>query len=503
MVSNVIFPPYLMTPLDHTLGSNQLCVYTTFSLTFDTKDPDKALAALQTGVSRLVNQLPFLAGEQVPSSGSDEKENQMVVQPLSPDSLEKNPIFHVRHHSRYLPRDGFVQGCSVGFESRVTAILQGDYYPFVFFYGGTFKPLLRLQANVLLDGIILCISFNHNAFDGTGMDNIMTALATCCKASDDEPILLATSPEAEATARQAIFDAVHKPQPKDDPSPTYGAWDWSGWSADESNSTKQDIVAENLYLSPAKLQALKDTCNQEIPEIQKPQHDPTVTFLSTDDILNALIWLCMAQACSDNQPLTSVPSSMGRAVNVRHRFQPPVPKSYIGTAMILSQVQYPQAELTQSPPFVDPIASTLPRSYTSLLSRLALKLRKSLNEVDDQYISSVVSKVCEAKDWSQISTSWVDMSIGSLTHFTIYQQDFGASLGMVQSFDLPLIGHSGMAHIKPRRHLHHQKGSGPDEDLGPFEVYLPLEASAMQRLKENNLFRWAAMGSPGIDRDGF
>ena len=467
-----------------------MSVYITYSLAFESNDSDKALGTIQNGLRRFVERLPFLSGEIACSSRPSHKLNQIEVRPLSPGHTEEeSSMIQIRHHSRSMPLTGFATGCSLGIESSITSILEDGFYRYPFVHLGEFKPLLRLQANNLLDGIILCMNFNHTAFDGVGMGQIVEALATCCRAKENEPFNFRTSLENEAAARKAIFQSAHIPQPTVDVSPAYGVSEESIEETDEDKTG--ELTSVNIYLSADKLQWLKEACNRDLKRMQAAKPGSLfVAFLSTQDVLNALIWLCIMQQSPDEEV-----SLLGIPISVRKRIQPAIADSYMGSAILFNPVHFVRADIPPELPSIDATASSLPASYITLLTRIASMARQSLQAVDAQYTGRVVSKVCNARDWSQVVFQPPELSISTILHTLLYEYNFGEGLGMLMSFDLPRMPYNRMFYVKPRRDLRFQKSS--NVDAAPFEINMSINARELELLENNQLVRWAAIGALG------
>ncbi|KAJ6050222.1 Transferase [Penicillium canescens] len=164
MTALLTFEPYVLTPLVHNVPG----IHMSFFLTFYIDEPSLAIPPLEAGVNRLIELLPFLAGNVTPSIQLKGKENVYEVQPPTAKFLQEHSMLRIKYHEHY------VSPKSPGaFSFSNESSIDERFIPMPFEMAlAELIPVLRLQANVMHDSIVLCISFHHMAIDGYGALNL-------------------------------------------------------------------------------------------------------------------------------------------------------------------------------------------------------------------------------------------------------------------------------------------------------------------------------------------
>jgi fumigaclavine B O-acetyltransferase len=120
-------------------------------------------------------------------------------------------------------------------------------------------------------------------------------------------------------------------------------------------------------------------------------------ILSRNDVLTALLAICMNRA-RKNQQTNNLPSSLGVSVNLRRKFHPSLPESYLGNTIIPLVVDI-------DPPTVHstPRCGTTPlHADLNELTTLSLRTRKELILLDHKtYMAGLISYLREQSDWGQ------------------------------------------------------------------------------------------------------
>ncbi|KAJ5738138.1 hypothetical protein N7493_001293 [Penicillium malachiteum] len=481
------FTPYLLTPLDHTLGSKDECVYQPMFYTFRVDNPEESLAVLQEGISRLVTIWPFLAGEIVVSGDG----NRLQVQPLG-KKLESDNFLTVRHEDREIPDNPSLQGkaASTGIRSTFVSTLDASYRPLPLIGTGTPQCFMRIQANIFQNAIILCMSINHTAVDGTGMGNILQGLAACCRAASNHSCHphLATDIHQEEAGRKLLLslpsDSVAK-----DVSAVYGSL------VEDNSKWEEPMPVENttLYFSPERISCLKAVCNQTLSEVMD---DASVKFLSTGDILNALIWVSHCRATEKvGMAKTSTTSAMF-PVTARGGAIASLSPFYMGSAIAISRIIRDRQDLC-GPHWsedVDVTNSVLPRACLMTLISLACDFRRAVNKVDSGYFSGVIANVLARQNWNDIRIAHSDLSISNMASDPTYTLEFGEKLRKIIDFDMHGDCFSNLVYIKPRK-LEDQSPTGVDAGPVPHEVCLFLSKLVAEAMKVDPLVQWALFTS--------
>jgi fumigaclavine B O-acetyltransferase len=95
------------------------------------------------------------------------KENGFEVQHPTAELLEECPMLKIRHHQQSI------------FTAKEN-LLSKAFLPIAFEQAAEdLSPIFRFQANVMVDGIILCFTFNHMVVYGVGIWNVAKSLAAC------------------------------------------------------------------------------------------------------------------------------------------------------------------------------------------------------------------------------------------------------------------------------------------------------------------------------------
>ncbi|KAK2758961.1 hypothetical protein FQN54_003059 [Arachnomyces sp. PD_36] len=461
------FEPYVLSPLDHAFGAGDLGSYQTPLVTFTLNDPGSAIPALQTGVFRLLKRLPFLTGELF-STGH---KGQVGVRPSSSYSLEKSPMLVVRRHARRLPP---VQRIGIQTDE---ANYDDTYVRLPLLLCDPLKPILRIQVNILQNGIILALSFNHMVFDGVGMNQIISALAQCCRSTEVPPVCV----EQQDAGRKLISQQVATTDSAGNPLDGYGTY---GFPQDELPTGTKPLSRVRVSMSPTKVQRLKNICNRQLPKLRKHYNNRAVSVISTSDVLNALIWLSVSKASAlegDAIPNLRFP------INIRPKIQPPLPHSYLGVALLSATLPYTQS--TTSNEVLE-------------LARTAFLMRQMVLDVGSETVRTLITKMHEASNWSEFGQKVEGLWVSNLSFCTIYRSDFGPSLGRPSDLDLALQQRHDTAYLMPKRVTWGPNVSFSEREMAPWDVILGLEPAAANRLKDHPILRWATeLGSQRHDQN--
>jgi hypothetical protein len=477
------FEPYLLTPLDYLPPPMHMTAF----LTFLVDDTARAIAVLTAAVSQLGGHLPFLTGSVVSSSASSPgRENVREVRPSTSTMLDQYPMLSIKHH----------------FHQRISAIGQGqkvcyddifteEYLPLPLDIAATAaSPVYRFQANILEDGIILCGSAHHMAVDGIGQCLVLEALASCCRApgSDLSPQDFLTTPAAEKKTRNLILQAAASAGAENK-----GTGAGQTWGRPLPGAS-QEPISRKFVLSPDRISQLKILCGSHPPRDMNSDNT-----LSRNDLVLALIWLCVIRARTllASPGERTVRSSLSTAIDVRAALRPRLPSTYMGNAVMTIPLvsPFPNTEIVDSNDssllgkLSEPTLGTLAvgsctainASDLSHLAQLALLIRRGNASVDDIYLRQHLAQIHASADWSISAASRpAEFGQSSLRTIGTYRLDFGAVLGRVKDFDVPDPRFQSAAWILPARYKD-----------APWDVRLVLEPEAILLVRQDPLFRWA------------
>jgi fumigaclavine B O-acetyltransferase len=130
--------------------------------------PLAAVPVLESGVSRLIQALPFLSGEFTAVPASDGRKEILLVRPAP--AFELNRILKIKYHGTSLHH--------VCKQMDTPSSYGGDlphepYMPYPRLPDPSRpQPITGFQVNVHTDGIILSVATHHCSFDATGMGQL-------------------------------------------------------------------------------------------------------------------------------------------------------------------------------------------------------------------------------------------------------------------------------------------------------------------------------------------
>ncbi|KAJ5683045.1 hypothetical protein N7462_006210 [Penicillium macrosclerotiorum] len=476
------FESYLLTPLDYLPPPMHMTAYLTFLL----KDPAQAVPVLEAAVSQLVSHLPFLTGNVGPSNTSvPGRQNVREVRPSTVKIMKQYPMLSIKHHpQKYISATD--QGQVICYDDTFTE----EYLPLpLHFATADSSPVYRFQANILEDGIILCCSAHHMAVDGIGQCLVLEALASCCHASDGSlsPQDLLTTPAHEKSTRNQILQASTSIIPQNK-----GPGSGQTWGTPPPDGS-QVPISRKFVLSPDRVSQLKSMCSAHLP-----QNSISDSNLSRNDLVLGLIWQCVIRARSmlrgPEEP--SARSSLSTAIDVRAALRPPLPRTYMGNAVmtipLISPISNAEmvdagsssvvAELLDPTPGASAVGPRTPVDATRLsyLAQIALLIRRGNASVDNEYMRQHLAHIHASPDWSISAASRpAEFGQSSLRTIGTYRLDFGSVLGRVRDFDVPDPRFRSAAWILPARFKD-----------APWEIRLVLEPEAMALVRQDPLFRW-------------
>lgn len=459
------FEPYDLTPLDCV----NLPIHVSAAFVFTPANIPAGAEALERGISRLIAQLPFLAGNVVLHWGSGG-----TVKPPSDQYLKENPMIKVQVHSKSV---SVIRKPNFGFDDSVSS---DSFLPIPFsLKSRKISPVIRFCINIMTDGLILCTSFNHAAMDGLGVMNVVRMIGSCC-ASPSTP-RLPVSPDTEASVRARVSKITTNGSFMDMES--YGPHHWS-----ESRFTSCE------FRFPAKrIHQLARLCNAVLhqPFLQRQSRDGVIepaNELSTSDVFSALLWFCMtrarprAQSPSPNSYATDT-TRVSVAVSVRDVLKPPIPPAYIGNAIVVASDTHACQEMVDTRA-TTATNSSIDKDEISLLANLASKIRHILHAADDQYVRQVVTNINSSQDRQDESYYFPDTFVTNLRLLDMRRWEFGPELGKIMNYDHLETRINGLCSVSPR--------CGETSGEPPWMIRVTLEPEAMGRLREDALIRWAS-----------
>ncbi|KAF4204470.1 hypothetical protein CNMCM8927_007412 [Aspergillus lentulus] len=495
MTMTISFEPYVGSSVD----ALSIPLYLRCQLIFKLAKPYSAVPLLESGVSRLIQALPFLSGEFTAVPASDGGKEILLVRPTPIFQLSR--ILKIKYHEtsihhviRQMDKPSS-QGGDLPHE---------PYMPYPRLPDPSLpQPIVGFQVNVHTDGIILSVATHHCSFDATGMGSMVQNLAACCRCAPGDEPALTTSSAQEAEARKVLsqiretpFDPTMFPEYK--PLDSMVSYYKGVQSALQGRQTT--LVNRCFTIATDKINALKKRCNALIPEMVKKyglstQDATESAWVSSDDVVVALLWTCINRArypelCERSvqqlpPDLLHATSSLGVPVNVRSRLSPPLPKSSLGNAVCLLREQVPLHFFALPGHANTEATSTLDANHSEddewamSFCRVAYGLRAKLNAIDDGYIRDYISYVQKSPCHLSVTLDTENLYVSNWREVSVYDADFGAMLGKPLRMRAPDGYSDGLIFVMAQR---------SEDRTAPWEFTISLEPSAMKSIEHDPLW---------------
>ncbi|CAI7586969.1 unnamed protein product [Penicillium bialowiezense] len=416
-----------LTPLDQIAPK----LYLDWFLSFRRDDPLLALPTLQNGVATLFEKLPFLKAR-------------------------------VKHHD---------QSLSSGKVPTLDSILNEQENG----GRGSFQSLLAnmpllskniallFQANIMADGIVLQMRWNHCFMDATGAAAVVAALGECCRAFDLEegqqqpsivPLLRKDSSLRETLLNLAYPDSERRPQrhpiEMDDAST-----EACGFLCDLPTKLR----ACKFSFSNSRIQRLKELCREFQPS----------RALSSNDVLTALLAISIHRT----REISATPAELVMAVNLRGRFRPPQFESYLGNLVTIVKAPIPgEGPSTASHCRENGIG----HDEIQQIVHIGSHIRGRLESLDESYLSSWIQS--DPRDLEGITADHIIFS--SFRHLKVYQVDFGSILGHIEAFESLNPPANNTCVLLPQA-----------VESSLWQVNITMDLIHLKTLQEDSLFAWA------------
>ncbi|PYI04231.1 hypothetical protein BO78DRAFT_431460 [Aspergillus sclerotiicarbonarius CBS 121057] len=485
------FQPYILTPLDHLVPP----FHALFYLSFQPEHPSEAVAALQTGISHLVSQWPFLAGN-VARVQKGDKRNILELQPPSASDLLRYPILQVKHHQQSISHAmslPVINGELLHIPTKVPIS-----YP---------VPAVRFQANLMQDGVVLCLGWHHQVMDAVGVSTLLVSLSRCCHGLDRKaaiPRRLPTDIKREERARRQIEEAT---------TPNKADWEgayhrsgceevWSGYS--------EPLICRRYAMQTDKVSYLKYSCNNLVQDRVRSSlktrgnlSDGITEYLdendhlSSDDVATALTWLCASRARrrAVSRYSSDLPrmSSLTRLVEARSILQPPLPRSYLGNSLVSARAQcdWEEIPVKQKGSCVAGKRGQVDEETINTLLELALRSRAKCRSIDDEHIRGLIDCMKNCDDYMSFSIAPAVVEMSSLRKLDIFAWDWGSKIGPLVDFDTIDSRTDGLSLILP--------ANSAKPGQSPWEIRITLPLAAMEAFEKDELLGWATgTGKPSV-----
>lgn len=357
------------------------------------------------------------------------------------------------------------------------------------------RPVVRFQANIFPNRIILVMSFLHFALDGTGAGVILQALAECCNAKSAPnatgmAITTASVAENEIKLRNQIsswpsccntpvsIQSLELATPFFNPNTT--SEQWAAMEAAMSSGVK----TRRFTFSPEKIALLKQTCSSKFLQRLSPSG-----FISSNDIVTAILGITVdrAQDPSKARRKNDENARLTLTVDLRSRVQPPLPSTFVGNMNYPAycEIQHLIQDQRSEPSQDNNNNNKEEEADLLALTQLALQLRGKLSSMNESLAYSVSAAVADLEDWSNIESKPGNVIVTTWQHLDSYTLDFGDGLGKIMDFEAGLSLIPGACIVMPTREKtqKEKEGEGKGEaEAVPWEVNITMKLGDMDVL---------------------
>ncbi|OBT67643.1 hypothetical protein VE03_03828 [Pseudogymnoascus sp. 23342-1-I1] len=459
------FDPIPLTPLDYALHPHPISMV----LFFRVEDVDTGLLNLVEASESLLQFLPLLAGQIAILPGPDQKVNRRYIVPLSEASTIESWV-EVRHQSLNIS----------DFDLNHVALqhLVAPWNP------ANEATVTQITITALSDGIALCLTFNHGVFDASGGCVVLETLAGICQGLPPP-----TSFEQEVMLRNKITDIKAPPKPSQGLENQFIKF--ATVVKPELKSVPR-LKTQRLTLSAPRVNELVKVCNSSCAEwetIRNYRLKKPCLFVSTNDVCTAALALCVARAknLGSKSGCPSQEIHFGMAVGIRSQLalilDEDVP--FMGNAIVAVPIR---SQLPPIPESIDAIhkcngVELADVYYTSYIASL---VREQVVGVDEHRVLSTLGYLQETLDGEEAYLAGWGNPFSSLRKLSLYNLDFGASLGSIVDFHLYPGDTEGAVYTLPKR----VPEAGQKKADVPLELLITLNEVDMDFLHSRPLFQW-------------
>jgi hypothetical protein len=433
--------------------------YITFFYSLSLKNPSQGVEVLDGALNRLVKECPLLAGNVGRSSANDAtKENLLEIQPASIYTFTRYPLLRVSPHETQSIIDRDLADDLFDDAYRALPLSLATHFP---------CPIIRWQANVMRDGIVVAVSFHHSALDAGGFYMIQQALACFCRDPNSSHLGIGLESDLlqgrHCLAQIQSFSSCADLQREDESMVRMAEFD-----------RPANLVSYRLTLLPRKVRYLQNLCNAQV---STGAMGSIRQHLSLNDVISGLLWrsIIVARSQSNAPSIDSrdEKSSLILITEIRRTLVPALPASYLGNA-IVQQVTTTNTKSVLAP-------SVPEQNELVQLTRLAQKVHDASKQVTDLRVKSLLRQKQGMLDWRP-QFKQGDVTSTSLRRMPIYDLDFGNVFGKVIGFDSPDNRIEGTVCMLPA-------SSSFLDSLWDIRITLP--PNVLSRLQQDTLLQWA------------
>lgn len=446
----------VLTPFDHIMPRRY-----TFRLLFfpmaETQTATTVESTLRSGLSSMMEAMPILSGTLKPFYHPLQSGRLAITAPWNTiadifqvKDLSHHGISYDELRSRHFPMDAFE------FEEVLSIAAQR---PDTF---GLENPVILAQLNFVTGGFILGVCMHHSVLDGQAAVPLMRIWAAHCRGEGGEsadqlellsraPLLKQASCEAFGKATmEDFYEYVCQPPNKEKkPYPT-------------KVGANSEVNTEIFFFSSSALRELKFLVSP------LENNGSNRAWISTNDALVALCYCCITTARTPQPRERFAEIQLAQTLDGRRLLHPLVPPDYLGNTSLFCQI---------------------PSSFHSLqpsmanISKLALRIRQRIDEIDTTYAVNLLSVLENVPDISAVEPSFAGgghrgMMVSSWRQQAFGTVEWGSGVGArVERMRVPkMFGrYEGVCVVLP-------------EEENGWEVMVGLYPEAMERLKRDKLW---------------
>ncbi|KAL5093715.1 hypothetical protein Trisim1_010443 [Trichoderma cf. simile WF8] len=338
-------------------------------------------------------------------------------------------------------------------------------------------PVMRAEVTRVRGGFVLVVLVHHCVFDGVALSELLNLWASCCAHNAS-----ARPPEiGQSRLNRAVLQGEELKQESSPPADILKIVNKQSFLSQIISFIKRafnPILPKPLsptwpialYRLPYdKLQGLKHTLNQFAPRLG-------VRFLSTNDVVSALIWSCATMAMSTSFERWNFMSccSTGVSVNIRSRIQPRLPDDFIGCAIGVAYIDMARKTLCTAAEVA---------SFESL-ARVAAAIRHGVDGITNEKMREILNYVDGQEDPTKLQwrpKKLNEFYISSWANQRIYDADWGPHIGKCEALRVAQIALAPMCVILPPR----MGFESTDGYCGDIELVVSLEGLHMDRFRRS------------------
>ncbi|KAM0479480.1 hypothetical protein ACHAPX_004695 [Trichoderma viride] len=322
------------------------------------------------------------------------------------------------------------------------------------------SPAFRAVLTLVQGGCLLAVSLHHQTADITAYGSLLKIWASHCKTGSSDGIGF----DQSWLDRTAIVRSSHNALAD---TPLLLHKEESLPSSQPSKPAK--LETQYLKFSGDYLKRLKAEVNGHLPD--------GTAWVSTSDVLTALLWgYIIHSEFSDDNTTADGQLSMRIAVNSRSRYEPPLPKEYLGSSFGVTLVTAKKADLVAIG------SSTKQKTFTSEIANVAAAVRQSINVISEQAMNRIVNHLAAQDDVSNLKLckQAADVSIVSWADEGVYELDWGTELGHCEAVRLSSLNGKRYPVVFPRL---------PNGDLEVLVTFDEELMSKWQKVHEQSPWR--------------